>query len=312
MHRVFVALAVALTIVSTASAADLKSGEAKGNLVVDGKPLALKYAIAASGPDTFDETKEAFMVLLTPKPVPQSAIDAAATFDDLRSIVDEGVAYKFQNGDHFHLTARNKAVLKDRELQTSASLMSDAPPITVSATSVAGSIAPWRGEADEIGEHKLNYTIAFNAPIARRFALDKPVIMGAGAKKLAAGGGDPGKAYLAEKCSAPKIPKTAKETEALMVKEGMMPSDDDLKKMSKETGKTVTRADVVKQFLDMASAMSGLALTDCKVLGGKQDGDFAILQVQAKQMDVLQAVDVTMMKDSSGWKVKKEGAWHTP
>lgn len=312
MRLSLAALAVSLTIVSLASAADLKSGEAKGNLVVDGKPLALKYAVAVSGPDTFDETKEAIYLLLTPKPVPQSAIDAAATFDDLRSIVDDGIAYKFQNGDHFHVTVRNKAVLKDRELQSSASLMSDAPKVTVSANSVAGSIMPWMGHDDEIASHKMNYNIAFNAPITRRFALDKPVIMGANAKKLPAGGGDPGKAYLAEKCSAPKLPKNEKEAEAMLTKEGMMPSDDDLTKMSKEAGKPVTRADVVKQFMDMATAMSGFAMTDCKVLGGKQDGEFAIIQVEATQFKVHQAADVIMIKSAEGWKLKKEGAWHTP
>jgi len=311
MRRSVVVLLVVLTTVSIASAADLKSGQASGNLTIDGKPLALKYAIAATGPDTFDDTKEAIYLLLTPKPVPQSAIDAAATFDDLRRIVDDGIAYKFQNGDHFHVTARNKGVLKDRELQSSASLM-DAPPVTVGAAAVSGSITPWKGEDEEIGDHKMNYNVAFNAPIARRFAIEKPVVIGAKAKKLPAGGGEPGKAYLAEKCAAPKIPKDAKEVEAMMAKEGLTPTDDDLKKMSKEAGKPVTRADVAKQFLEMATAMSALQQTDCKVMGGLQDGDAAIIQVQASQMKIRQATDVTMVKEASGWKVKKEGAWHNP
>ena len=309
-----VVLLVVLTTVSIASAADLKSGQASGNLTIDGKPLALKYAIAATGPDTFDDTKEAIYLLLTPKPVPQSAIDAAATFDDLRRIVDDGIAYKFQNGDHFHVTARNKGVLKDRELQSSASLM-DAPPVTVGAAAVSGSITPWKGEDEEIGCRQITLYIgplAFNAPIARRFAIEKPVVIGAKAKKLPAGGGEPGKAYLAEKCTAPKIPKDAKEVEAMMAKEGLTPTDDDLKKMSKEAGKPVTRADVAKQFLEMATAMSALQQTDCKVMGGLQDGDAAIIQVQASQMKIRQATDVTMVKEASGWKVKKEGAWHNP
>ena len=70
--------------------------------------------------------------------------------------------------------------------------------------------------------------------------------------------------------------------------------------------------DVAKQFLEMATAMSALQQKDCKVMGGLQDGDAAIIQVQASQMKIRQATDVTMVKEASGWKVKKEGAWHNP
>jgi hypothetical protein len=56
------------------------AGHATGDLVVNGKRMTLSYAVAVTGPDTFDPTKEAVMVLLTDKPVPQSKIDSATSF----------------------------------------------------------------------------------------------------------------------------------------------------------------------------------------------------------------------------------------
>jgi hypothetical protein len=282
-------------------AADVPSGQATGSLTIDGKPLQLHYAIAITGPDTFDETKEAVMVLLTPKPVTQASIDKAATFDDMRSLADEGIAYKARLGDHFHLTARHP-ILNGKELQTSGS-MTDSK-IEVGATAVTGNIVPWGGKEEDMFEHKVSYDVAFNAPIARRFALDKLVVMSPNAKKLGTGGGAAGKAWIDEKCSAPKIPKDPKEAEAMLAKEGALPSDAELKKQH------TTRAAYVKDLLELANAMADLQTTDCKVFGGLEEGDYAIIQVEGTSVKMRQQTDVTMVKDSAkGWKVKKEGAW---
>jgi hypothetical protein len=303
MQRILcVVLLLIITTVSIASAADPKSGEARGNLIVDGKPLALHYAIAATGPDSFDKTKEAVMVLLTTQPISQTAVDGAKSFDDVRSLAREGIVYRFQQGDHYHLTVRH-AVLAGTELQTSGSL-SDSK-ITVDPTAVSGTFT----NDETIFDHKMNFNVAFNAPIARRFALEKLITLSSKAKKLAPGGGEAGNAYLAEKCGPSRIPKTLKETEAIMAKDGLLPSEEDLKAMSKAEGKTVTRADVIKQFFDMATAMSVLQMTDCKVLGGLEEGDVAIIQVRATQAKVRQETDVTMVREANKWIVKKEGSW---
>ena len=65
-------------------------------------------------------------------------------------------------------------------------------------------------------------------------------------------------------------------------------------------------------MLEFAKTMSELQTKDCKVLGGLQDGDFAIIQVQGTVFKARSETDVSMMKDAAkGWKVKKEGAWRT-
>ena len=296
-----VSLILLISFTAFAHAAAMPSGQAAGSLTIDGKPLQLRYAIAVTGPDTFDETKEAVMLLLTPKPVTQASIDKAAKFDDIRSLADEGIAYKATLGDHFHLTARHP-ILGGKELQTSGSI-SDSK-IEMGASSVTGTIVPFGGKEEDMFEHKVAYNIAFNAPIARRFPLDKLVVMSANAKKLGPGGGAPGKAWIDEKCAAPKIPKDPKEAEAMLAKEGALPSDAELKKHG------TTRAAYVKDLIDLAATMADLQTTDCKVFGGLEDGDYAIIQVEGTSVKMRQQTDVTMMKDAAkGWKVKKEAPW---
>ncbi|HEX7191309.1 MAG TPA: hypothetical protein VF381_07030 [Thermoanaerobaculia bacterium] len=296
-----VSLIFLLLFTAVAHAAALPSGQAAGSLTIDGKPLQLRYAIAVTGPDTFDETKEAVMLLLTPKPVTQASIDKAAKFDDIRSLADQGIAYKVRLGDHFHLTARHP-ILGERELQTSGSI-SDSK-IEMDSASVTGNIVPFGGKEEDMFEHKVAYNIAFNAPIARRFALDKLVVMSPNAKKLGSGGGAPGKAWIDEKCATPKIPKDPKEAEATLAKEGALPSDAELNKQG------TTRAAYVKDVLALASTLAELQTTDCKVLGGLQDDEYAIIQVEGTSVKMRQRTDVTMVKDpAKGWKVKKEGAW---
>ena len=169
---------------------------------------------------------------------------------------------------------------------------------------VTGNIVPWGGKEEDIFDHKMAFNVDFNAPIARRFPLNKAVVMGANAKRLGTGGGAPGNAWLDEKCSAPKMPKDPKAAEAYLAREGALPSDEELKKNN------TTRAAWVKEMIDLANTMSDLQTTDCKVLGGLEDGDFAVIQVEATQVKMRQSADVTMMKDDAkGWKVKKEGAW---
>jgi hypothetical protein len=287
------------------AATPLGAGQARGDLVVNGKRLTLKYAVAVTGPDTFDPTKEAVMVLLTAKPVPQSKIDSATSFSDVRSAVDLGLAYRFRIGEGFHVTFRH-AALGEQELQTSgpATALKD---IIVGPETVSGSISPWMGSEEDIMSFVVAYSIQFTAPIARRFPLEKPVVFTAKAAKLTAGGGVPGKAFLDEKCKP--VPTDAKGVEAALKEAGALPTDKDLQELSKNAGHPVTRAEFIAQMADLAKAMAPLQDTDCKVLGGKVEGDVAVLQVEAKTMGSRGRTDVIMVREGAKWKVKKEGTW---
>lgn len=296
------AFTLALSIQASTAPA---TGQAKGNLGINGRRLALKYAIAVSGPDTFEPTQEAIMIFLTADPIPQSTIDGAATFSDVRHAVDAGMIYRFRAGDGFHITFRH-AALGDRELQTSGPA-SALEKFAVTPDSVSGSIVPWMGTEEDIMEYKVAYSIDFTAPIVRRFPLDKPVVFTAKAAKLPAGGGAPGKAFLSESCKP--VPTDAKSVEAALKEAGAMPTDKDLQEMSKTEGHPVTRADFVAQMVEMAKATAPLRTSDCKVLGGRMEGDAAVLQVEANTMGSRGRADVIMVKEGANWKVKREGTW---
>ncbi len=294
--------------VMPASAAPPGSGKARGNLVVDGKPIALRYAVAVTGPDTFDATKEAVLILLTPDPVAADSIRDATSFDALRHLVKEGLVLKVREQESFHLTIRHP-VLAGKELQTSggASMMKG---VTITADAVSGEIAPFMGKEEKIFEHVVEYPIAFNAPIMKHIPLEIPIVLGPNPHKLGPGGGEPGKAWLNEKCKAPVVlPDDPKGVEAYMRKEGLLKQFED---EAKKQGHTVTRAeidDLVKQFGAFAKLGAALATTKCKVLGGAEDGKAAILQVEAFSLGSMGRTEITLVKENNAWKVKKEGAW---
>src|SRR5437016_2997683 len=96
----------------------------QGQLTVDGKTITLRYAYAVAGPDTMDGTKQAFLVLLTEKPLAADAIQGADSFAELGgksvvSLLQSGMAVEIGPDRGYHLTIRHPA-LKDRELQESA------------------------------------------------------------------------------------------------------------------------------------------------------------------------------------------------
>jgi hypothetical protein len=285
-------------------------GTATGQLVVDGKPLRLAHVVAVSGPDTFDETKEAFTVLLTEKALDAGAIGAAGDLGAVAKAVDDGLVVTFGPGGGTHVRVRHPA-LAGNELQTSGG----GKPLDVRGPDrVGGSVATWSdGKEQEFpGGHKVQYLLRFNAPIQKRFALEEPLVLAPTATRLGPGGGEAGKAYLAQQCAAlPIDPKDPKAMEKALEEKGAMPTEEDLAAMSKEKGETVTKEDALKLMAALAELASAFRPKDCKVLGGAQDGHLAILQVEAMMMESRSRTDAYLIKDGGRWAFKKHGTWRS-
>ncbi len=295
---------------------------ADGQLTVDGKTITLRYAYAVAGPDSFDGTKQAFLLLLSEKALAPDAIKNAESFDELggksvRSLLQSGIALNIHPDKAFHMTVRHPA-LKGREIQESGF----STGLTLTALGpdrVAGTFGD--GAQRDLMDHTARYKIRFDAPVERRFALEEKLELGPGARKLPAGGGDPGKAWLAEACK-PVRPRPnlndPRAIEKFLTDQGMTEKDlqEEMARQSKLKGHTVTRAEAIKAMGEMMAALANLAeamaLKDCKVLGGSSDGRIAILQVEATQAEVRQRTDVTLVKDGNAWSVKKTGAWRAP
>jgi hypothetical protein len=320
-------LAACLWVGQTSTAAD----SVQGQLTVDGKTITLTHAYAVAGPDTFDGTKPAYLVLLTEKPLAPGAIKEADSFAELggksvRSLLESGLAVTIGPDKGYHLTVRHPA-LKGRELQRSG--FSGLTMATAGPDRVAGTIASSSGMGKSEGDggpeeivpnHTAQFKIRFDATVARRFPLEEKLEVGANASKLAAGGGEPGKAWLAQECKpAPALPnlKDPKEVEKYLFAQGMTEKDleQEVARMSKLEGRRVTRQEAIKKMAEMMAAMADLgnATTprDCKVLGGSHDGKVAILQVEATMGGGRVRTDVTLVKQGDAWTVKKTGAWRS-
>jgi hypothetical protein len=145
-------------------------------------------------------------------------------------------------------------------------------------------------------------------------------VLGANASKLPAGGGEPGRAWLDQKCKPlPALPdfKDPKAVEKYLAEQGMTEQvlKEEAARMSKLQGRRVTREDVIRKMIEVEVAMAGLAdattLKDCKVLGGAHDGRIAILEVKVTMAGEPVRTDVTLVKDGGAWTVKKEGTWRS-
>ena len=303
-----------------------------GQLVVDGKSIPLRYAYAVGGPDTFDGTKQSYLILFTEKPLPPDAIKNAESFDVLgeksvRSLLQSGLALQIGADKGYHITIRHPA-LNDRELQKSG--FSGLQISSLGPDNVTGSVASSSGMGKSEGDggpeeitptHKVQFKIRFDAPVERRFPLEQKIELAANARKLPAGGGDPGKAWRDKECkAAPALPdfNNAKAVEKYLFAQGMTEKDiqEQMDQLSKRDGRKVTREEAIKSMGEMLKAMadlgSAMALKDCKVLGGANDGKVAILQVEATMGGGRVATDVTMTKEGGVWTVKKTGAWRSP
>ena len=325
---IFVAMCACIAALPAASAS-----QAQGQLTLEGKTIKLQYAYAASGPDTFEGTQQAYLVLLSEKPLAKDAIQKAQSFLGLGgtgvgSLLDSGMMIEIHPDKSYHLTVRHPA-LQGKEIQESANWgleIKTLGPDRVAGTFASSSSMMGKGQGDggvqEIGMgHKAKFKVQFDAPVERHFPLEPKYELSSSAKKLPAGGGEQGKIWIAEACKpVPALPaaKDPKSIEKFLKDQGMTDKDlqQEMDRQSKLKGHTVTRDEALKGMAEMMSAMGDLAkamaLSNCKVLSGSADDKVAILQVEATQGGVKQKTDVTLAKEGNAWTVKKTGAWRSP
>jgi hypothetical protein len=112
-----------------------------------------------------------------------------------------------------------------------------------------------------------------------------PAIGGQAATPLPAGGGEPGKVYLAH-LKALK----AKDVAALK------------KLVSAERVKEMDKPD----FKEMLGMIAEMAPSTVQIAGGTQTGDTATLNVTGENNGEKMKGEVSMVKEATGWKVDKE------
>lgn len=159
-----IAIASASGLLAFQSAA--QAGTTKGFVRINGRPLVLTHAYAATAPDSFDPSVEVRLVLLTPAPLAADAIAKASTRRDLFSLVPAGAVVEVRQGGHTVFLTH--AALGDKTLQTGGD-----PNVKTSDTRVSGSVNTFMpGEEDSFG-YKVRFELAFDAPIVKRLPLAK-------------------------------------------------------------------------------------------------------------------------------------------
>ena len=255
-------------------------GTATGTLTVNGKAAKLTHAYAARRADPFDKSKQATYIVLADQEVPPAAV-----FD---------MAEMMMYDDKHHLNDITLLVTDDKQV---VSVGIDSPNLTMGhfsgvgrqkldltamdAKHVAGRI--YLEKPDDFFKNTYQYDVAFDAPF-----LAAPKAAGPEALKgtpLPAGGGDPGKAYMAyTKVIA------AGDLKALR------------KALAAERGKDLDDPDFKKMF----PLIQAMQAKNIKVTGGAVDGNNATLLATGKQGDATANGTITMVREGGTWKVAKE------
>ena len=195
---------------------------ARGSLTVNGQTVALTHAYAALEPNTFDPARDDIVVVLTDRPIPPGVL-AAHTLGGLNSAapaagIENFLRLEFAEADEHEKTSSrailgawiighrtiSHAALEGRNLQVSPDPAAKMTSPVIGRDRVAGRVHS-DGPQTFPHNHEHAFDVTFDAAVAPRRPAAPPVtepspppkIDAARAKALPAGGGDPGRAYLA-------------------------------------------------------------------------------------------------------------------
>jgi len=268
-----------------ASGPKISDGSASGTLEVDGTTVKLAHAIARTKRNAFDEKKKDVVVLLTQNPVSaEMFVDDDKLFSAASDGSVQGLLVTIDSDEKpYHLQVLNPKA----SMQMSGSGFFNFDATDFSDKHVAGKFFT-TSEQDFMGKHKYTYDVTFAAPVQTIAVASEVTVDASSGTKLPAGGGDPGKAYLAfDKASRAgnlaEMKKSASTTRP-------MPE------MS---------AEETKQMIEMMKLMRPAKL---KITGGFVSGDHATLNVEGEDPSSKSKMHGTieMAREGGGWKLIAE------
>lgn len=294
-------LPFALVLATLAAAASAAPGSVSGKAVVLGKTLDLRHAILVRVPDGFDETKLSSVILLSAKDVSADVRKCATRKCVIYEALQNGMLIEPKEMGFWVLVVHPDV---PQDTQFSGPSMGDTGWKTTaqSATRLAGTLHY------EDKDRKTSCDLAVDAPLVKEIAAAVEIAPGPKAKALPAGGGAPGAAWLLS-CKEREAPTSVEAFEKDLARQGKLPTDDDLKQMSREKKKTVTRREAVQQAYDFLVIAAKLAPSECRVVGGRADDAVALLDVEAKVAGGRSKAQVVMVRKDGKWQVGKEKTW---
>ena len=254
-------------------------GTADGTMTVNGKSVKLKYAMARTQKNPFHADKRDIVVLLSDKPIP------AEKFKDEFGMMDvsgtfTGVQVEIDPDKEINSGMIYSPELKKYNGSFSSTGMHNLEATKFEPSEVAGKL--YMKKQDEFFGNTYQYSATFDATVSAPVKKTAAALPG---KPLPAGGGEPGKVYLAY----------AKVLAAQNAKE--------MRKMvCADTAKEMDTPD----FKKMLSIVAEMHATDIKITGGAVDGNNATLLATGKEGGQLSNGTITMASEGGAWKVCRE------
>lgn len=269
-------LALLLSLSLASSAAFAAAGTAKGSLTVNGKTVKLTHAYATTKKNPFDAKKTDYYVVITDREVPEAAIHDE--FEMLR-------AAKGLNGLSIQVTNPEKSVISgmiysphfETMSQISATGVHELETTAFGPDRVAGKL--WADGTQEFFRHTYTFNVTFDAPV---MAKPKPAALKG--TPLAAGGGEPGKAYD-------------------VYRKAMIAGD--MARLKKTVAAERAKQLDDPKFKEMLPLIQGMQPKKVKITGGSVDGDTATLLVENLDEKSSKGT-ITMVKEGGTWKLMKE------
>lgn len=275
--------------------AKLAEGAASGSLVVAGERAQLSHVYAVTAPGMFDESKRDTIVILSDKPI------SDALLADARKLSSEAQRGAFQ-GVIIRLDEESQPYSSDIYHYAGQSSMSGSGFLGFEALQFDGKAAVGRlftpKEQRLVGEKSYSFDALFRATVR---TLDPPreegLVDAKNGTRLPAGGGEPGKAYLAFDKAVAK---------------GDL---NQLKKFAPEDGGGLPPLDPsdpeTKQMLELLKAMQP---KNIRITEGWVAGDLATLTVVAEEsVDGMKSTStgtIFMKREAGTWRVGKQ-SWKT-
>lgn len=267
---------------SPPSASSLAAGAASGNVSIDGKSVPLRFAYAMAQPNTFDKAKTDTAILLTEKPLPESAL---ASLSDLGRAASgakrTSVLFVIEEDGKAIREVVHHEALAANNLQMSGMTYSEIKIASRKSDRIEGSLQTKQPES--FMNHQYELKVVFNAGI-RQARREAPPPDSKTSQKLPPGGGEPGKAFLAF--------HDAVQKKDLVAIRKSKPAD--LPDMSDED---------LKKGLEVMAAMSPPKVT---VEDGVMTGDTAVLYVTGMLGVQKQYATVQMSRSGGQWRMTKE------
>ena len=281
ISRSFFALLVGVAVTIAATAAD--APKVSGSITANGKTTALKYAYAMPKEDPFDKKKKATFLLVTDQEVPAAAL--ADEFEFMRWY-DKAKLHGFAvliNGEKRPVSGNvYDPAMKHNGF--SGVGMQQIELTTMTPTRIAGKISI--PKPDEFFGDTYQYSATFDVPVV---AVKPPAEEPLKGTSLPAGGGDPGKAYMA-------YSKAFQAGDMAGIR----------KSVAAERAKEMDS----KEFKEMFKMIQAMQPKNIKIGGGAVEGDTATLLATAKDGKETSTGKITMVREGGAWKVHLE-EWKT-